>query len=463
MFTAGRPLPIAPLLPALLALAASACAAGGQSDAPPGAATAIPVRPPAVATALIEWLRPATLPGISSPPPAVPGPVPAAAPRQRVAIDLGGLWVGPENPQDGPRAHYLFARRQRAADLMQLVRDYAPFRVIGQGDGAGGSVGGGAGASELVFRGRGAAQASAAERRMIGEWTRAVMVEAAEAAPAVNDAGSPSPFGLAFAWHRGVASGGICDDLVVYLTGEVRAGSCGSDTGVAGRLTGERLQRLYAWIDGLAAFQDAGEQELRADALLDRLIFAGRGRQRATPRDIAAIEAFAGSLHRELTAAAPAAPSALAVAAAAIPRTAAAVRKTAPPPQAEQPEDAVPDDEAAAVPAEGVPPPPPRKPRPRKVDVAPEPDEAPPPPADAVSPPPPQSQPAQPAQQQPPQSQPAPQPRERPVAAAPAPEASPSPPAEGPSSPPPSRRPPRKRPVNPAPPPEAPPPPPPAA
>jgi len=278
---------IAPFLPALLALAAGACAAGGKSGAPPDAAAA-PVLSPAAA--LIEWRRPTALPGISAPPavaagsrPAAPPgagalPGPGAVPRQRVTIDVGGLWVGPEDPREGPRVHYLFARRRRTEDLAQFVRDYAPFEV-----------------SELVFRGRGAVQASGAERRMIGEWTRAVAVEA------LGDAGSPSPYGLAFAWHRGDAMGGACDDLVVYLTGEVRAGSCGAGAEVGGRLAGERLQRLYAWIDGLAAFQAAGEQELQAGALLDRLIFAGRGRQRASPGEIAAIETFAGTLHHELT------------------------------------------------------------------------------------------------------------------------------------------------------------------
>ncbi|HEY6323563.1 MAG TPA: hypothetical protein VJA16_18635, partial [Thermoanaerobaculia bacterium] len=286
---------IAPLLPALLALAGAACAGGGKSGAPPDATAAAPVLSPAAATALIEWRRPAGLPGVAAPAADVPGSRPAAAPApgaapgpgavllQRVTIDLGGLWLGPDDPREGPRVHYLFARRRRTEDLAQFVRDYAPFQ-----------------ASDLVFRGRGTVQASAAERRMIGEWTRAVAVEA------VGDAGSPSPYGLAFAWHRGAATGGVCDDLVVYLTGEVRAGSCGAGAEVGGRLAGERLQRLYAWVDGLAAFQDAGEQELRAGALLDRLIFAGRGRQRASPGEIAAIEAFAGSLHRELTATAPA-------------------------------------------------------------------------------------------------------------------------------------------------------------
>jgi hypothetical protein len=421
---------IAPLLPALLALAAAACGAGGKSGAPPDATAAAPVLSPAAATALIEWRRPAALPGVSAPPAAAPGsrpgappgpaaaPGPGAAPLQRVTIDLGGLWLGPDDPRQGPRVHYLFARRRRTEDLAQFVRDYAPFQ-----------------APELVFRGRGTVQASAAERRMIGEWTRAVAVEA------VGDAGSPSPYGLAFAWHRGAATGGVCDDLVVYLTGEVRAGSCGAGAEVGGRLAGERLQRLYAWIDGLAAFQDAGEQELRAGALLDRLIFAGRGRQRASPGEIAAIETFAGSLHRELTAAAPAA----AVEGPAAPRiAAAAVPQAALPPPREVPTDAAAaaDAEAADAEANAASPPAesvkaPRPPRRPAAKVPDEPDEAPPPFAE-----------------------------ERPAAATPgaappAPGAVLPPPANGASPP---RQPPRKKPVNatPAPPPapEAPPPPP---
>jgi hypothetical protein len=468
---------IAPLLAALLvlALAAVACSAGGKSGAPPDAAAA-PALSPAAATALIEWRRPAALPGVSASPaalaasagPAVaPGPAAAAAtgptlaPRERVAIDLGGLWVGPDDPRDGPRRHYVFERRRRTEDLAQFVRDYAPFRVLERENGAaggggapaaGGLAGGGgvksgdglAGrdqASELVFHGRGAAQASAAERRMIGEWTRAVAVEA------VSDAGSPSSYGLAFAWHRGAATGGVCDDVVVYLTGEVRAGACGAGADVSGRLAGERLQRLYAWIDGLAAFQDAGEQELRAGALLDRLIFAGRGRQRATPGDVAAIETFAGALHRELTATAPAqaaeGEAASRIAAAAVPKTA-----PLPPREAAADAETAGDAEATASspPAEAAHPA--RPPRRLEAAVPDEPDEAPPPP-EAVSPPPPPAE----AVSPPPARQP---PRKRPAdAAAPAPGTSPAPAAKAVSPPP--RQPPRKRPA------DAPPPPPPGA
>jgi hypothetical protein len=288
---------------ALLGLAA--CPAGRPSDGSGSRssgkeAAAASVLSPAAEAVLIEWYRPATiLDGRSSSATSSaasvgpPGPQ-VGAPRQRVAIGLGGLWIGPENPQDGPRVHYLFAGRRRSADLAELASAFAPFRLLAAGEGQEPNGG------ELSFRGRGAAEASPAERRMIAEWTRAVTVEAA------GEGGHPSPYGLAFTWHRGAVAGGVCDDLSVYLSGEVSAGSCGVAAEISGRLSGERLRRLYAWVDELAAFQGAGEQGVRADALLERLIFAGRGRRPASREDAAAIEAFAGALHHELTAPAPA-------------------------------------------------------------------------------------------------------------------------------------------------------------
>jgi hypothetical protein len=201
-------------------------------------------------------------------------------PRERLEVGPGGFWLG---PLDGPRAHYLFATSRRRDELAQFTRSYASFQ---QRDGE----------SELVFRGRGAAPAAAAERRMIAEWARQVAAE-------TGGDGSPSPYGLAFAWHRGAATGGICDDLAVFASGEVRAGSCGAATEAWGRLSGEQLQRLYAWVDNLSPFQATGEQGVRADSLLERLIFAGRGKRPATSAEIAAIESLAAALHHEIQAA----------------------------------------------------------------------------------------------------------------------------------------------------------------
>jgi hypothetical protein len=324
---------------ALLGLAAGACAAGepsGRVGGPTGGAAAVTLSP-AADPALIEWRRPAPPPdrpaAMASPAPS-PGRPPAAAPPELVSIGLGGLWIGlePRHPrrasepgkardprrpagpdpaestEDTPRAHYRFARRQRADDLARFAHEFAPFRLAANGTpGVGGTGRGGPGGDgglggELVFRGRGATAASAAERRMIFEWTRAVTVEA-------GGGGIPMPYGLALAWHRGAAGSVVCDDLAVYLSGEVRAASCGAVADLGGRLQGERLERLYGWIDGLAPFQETGEQGVRADALLERLIFAGRGRRQASRQEVAAITAFAGALHRELAASAGAAPA----------------------------------------------------------------------------------------------------------------------------------------------------------
>jgi hypothetical protein len=250
----------------LLAAMASGCWGGGAPGARRGGAAADGPLPPGGAT-VIEW-RPAVPQG------------------EQVLIDAGGFWLDPVYPAPGPRAHYLFAHYRRGDELARWARDLAPFRE----DAAGGV---------LVFRGRGPAPADAALRRMIGEWSRQVVWEA-------GGNGGASPYGLALSWHRGAATEGACDDLEVFLSGEVRAGTCGGPGTVQGRLSGERLQRLYAWIDALRPLQDsgdAGDSRVRSDALLERLVFAGRGPRPASRDEVAALEAFAAALHHELEAA----------------------------------------------------------------------------------------------------------------------------------------------------------------
>jgi hypothetical protein len=244
----------------LLLAAASACSAGGAGNGHGGGSggPALVTLSPAAEPAVIEWLR--------------------REPPEKVSVGPGGLWYGP--PQ-GPRARYLFAPPERAADLALFARTYAPFRLAGAGA-----------EGELDFRGRGAAAAGATERRMIGEWVRQVVADAT--------GGTASPFGLVLAWHRGAGTGGVCDDLEIYGGGEVRASSCGHDE-VTGRLAVDRLARLYDWEDRFAPFQAAGEEGPRADSLLARLIFAGRGRRAAAAADIAGIEALAETLHHEMT------------------------------------------------------------------------------------------------------------------------------------------------------------------
>jgi hypothetical protein len=203
-------------------------------------------------------------------------------PRERVTIGTGGIAIGAIGALGAAQQRlYPFPRRERAADVGFFAGTYAPFRAR-TADG------------ELAFLGRGAAQAGETERRMILEWARLATLEA-EAGP------SASEVGLALAWHRGATSGGICDDLAVYLSGEVRAGNCFGGGEVRGRLEPERLARLYRWFDTLKPFQSQAEQGERSDLLLERLVFAGRGAVPSTPHDTGAMGAFASALYHQLT------------------------------------------------------------------------------------------------------------------------------------------------------------------
>jgi hypothetical protein len=241
----------------LLALLVSACGPTGSVESPPASRPAAPPGPAGVRPGTIElhrWREPAEL----------------------VVIDPSGVALGPEGE---PLAHYLFVSRDRFQDLHFFLRSYAPFREATS-------------RGELAFGGKGAGAAGAVEKRMILEWTRAVAAEVAAGR-------SGGAYGMVFAWHRGGAVGD-CDDLSVYLTGEVRAGSCSWGEEVRGRLAPEVLARVYGWFDGLAPFQSGGEEGGGASREPARLVFAGQGRKAATAEEMAEIRGLAPALHREL-------------------------------------------------------------------------------------------------------------------------------------------------------------------
>ena len=230
-------------------------------------------------------------------------------PAEQVVIDPGGVALGAVGE---PLTHYLFFSPDRLQDLQGLVRAYAPFQAAtARGD--------------LAFGGRGKAPAGPAEQRMILEWARLVAAEVAAGRGGAS-------YGLVFAWHRGGAVGS-CDDLSVFLSGEVRASSCSWGDEVRGRLAAEPLARLYAWFDGLAPFQEGGEEGSGQIREPSRLVFAGQGSKPATPDEIAAMRAFAPELYRELAARRPGA-AAVPVASVTEGETAASTEKMLVPPEA---------------------------------------------------------------------------------------------------------------------------------
>ncbi|HSN87315.1 MAG TPA: hypothetical protein VL025_11185 [Thermoanaerobaculia bacterium] len=261
------------VLVGLLALGGG-CDSGGPGGPPPAAEApeASPAQPSASAP-------PATVPGVGE---VRIEMLRGKDPQERIVIGDGGLALGPAG---GPLSRLLFATPERLEDLKVFSQTYAPFQVRDTTP---------AGTLQLVFRGRGRTRPGPAERRMILEWARHTATEA------VRGRGRP-PYGLALAWHRG-AGPGNCEEVSVFLTGEVRASSCGGREEISGRLATGPLTRLYAWFDRLKPVQvSGGVSEGRIESA-QRLIFAGRGSQDAAPGDVQALQAFAAALHRELAA-----------------------------------------------------------------------------------------------------------------------------------------------------------------
>lgn len=237
----------------------------------------------------MDAVPPGAVRSVGSGSPAVPGLRPGVIelwrwrePRQRVVIDKAGVALGPVG---APLERTLFLTHDRLRELNGFLRMYSQFRSRMPG-------------GELVFGGRGPFRPGATERRMILEWARLVAAEA-------MGGRSSSDYGLMLAWHRGEGTAS-CDDLAVYLTGEVRAGSCSWEEEISGRLRPEVLARFYGWFDRLKPFQAGGGIRGGAEQEQFRMIFAGRGRGEAADEEIAALRGLAPALHRELAARRPA-------------------------------------------------------------------------------------------------------------------------------------------------------------
>jgi hypothetical protein len=247
-----------------LLLALTACG-GGE----PGAARHRLIRPRTLPAGVLPWVGRVAIDWARG-----------DKPRERIVIGPGGLELG---PAEGPLTRYLFNSHGRADDVRLFVRSFAPFTIKGNSE-------------ELAFRGAGPATASPAERRMIGIWAHQV------AAEAVGGRGG-SAYGTVLSWHRSGDAGGECDEVMVDLTGEVRAGACGAGAW-RGRLTSDQLRRLYLWFDAWGPFQSGAEQDQPGTAPV-RLVFAGHGQAAPSPAERTAVADFAANLYRELAAIPP--------------------------------------------------------------------------------------------------------------------------------------------------------------
>lgn len=200
------------------------------------------------------------------------------SPRELARIGIQGVDLGMEG---GTRVRKLFTEPRRAEDAWRFLNTYAPFELKSpQGD--------------LAFHGRGEVKAEPVERRMILEWARQVVVES-------GGGRGGAAYGIALAWHQGGPSG-ICEDVTVYLTGEVVARACGWDSAVRGQLAPAELAQVYGWFDHWKPFQAVGGDQDLAGSLQIRLVFAGRGAAAAGPGAQAEIQALGAQLFSELAA-----------------------------------------------------------------------------------------------------------------------------------------------------------------
>jgi hypothetical protein len=187
-------------------------------------------------------------------------------------------------PCDGASMVGKYAFGKRAADYAYFVSTYAPFDARTP-------------AGEVSFKGKGKTVASDVEKRMIAEWARLVYTEA-------MGGRAGATWGLVFAWHREGGIAGFCDDLAVYVTGDVYASSCKGaqpkDLGTR-RLGVQQLTQIYTWVDKLKGFEEEHKDPATADAMTTYLVFAGTGTREATDDEKLAIQDAATQLYAEMS------------------------------------------------------------------------------------------------------------------------------------------------------------------
>jgi hypothetical protein len=173
-----------------------------------------------------------------------------------------------------------FISPERAARLAELTGAYQSFTAE-------------TAAGKVTFTGAGEKAASLPEQRAIAEWAKLVFMEA-------EGGRNGAAWGLAFSWHRAGGIAGFCDDLGVYLDGEVIASSCKGQALKNGGhfyLTADKLAQLYAWTDRLQAFEvNQSNDQAVADGMTVTLHFNGSGKATTTQSDQQAVLSFASEL-----------------------------------------------------------------------------------------------------------------------------------------------------------------------
>jgi len=100
---------------------------------------------------------------------------------------------------------------------------------------------------------------------------------------------------IVLTWHREGGIAGFCDDLVVYVTGQVRATSCkGNQSRQIGNryLSTEQTDMLNRWVETYKSFAFERSDEATADGMRVRMTFSGNGTREATEAEKQVIREF---------------------------------------------------------------------------------------------------------------------------------------------------------------------------
>ncbi|MDX1520990.1 MAG: SH3 domain-containing protein, partial [Anaerolineae bacterium] len=185
-----------------------------------------------------------------------------------------------------------FSFDTRPADIAEFAETYASFEAETP-------------VGTVKLTGTGPTVATPVEQRMLAEWANLVYLEA-------ESGRSGASWGLVFAWHREGGLAGFCDDVSVYVTGQVYAASCkGEQPQDLGRtrLNADQLATIFNWVDTLQPFEQTFEDPAVADGMTTSLVFSGAGSQPAHEPDIALIFDFAQNLFNEVSMQAAAPPA----------------------------------------------------------------------------------------------------------------------------------------------------------
>ena len=103
--------------------------------------------------------------------------------------------------------------------------------------------------------------------------------------PASIQENAPSSKSIVLTWQREGGFAGFCDELKIYLSGEIRTSSCRVPAIKTGRLSDEQQKRLNQWISTFGAIAIETKDSPSNDAMILKMTMKGTGHLQPTEAD----------------------------------------------------------------------------------------------------------------------------------------------------------------------------------